>query len=79
MKRNARLVLLFIDVIAGALTGVRLLSASRWYYIPPLLLGIVCFLAVILNYTDVFGNRKTKWIATGLPIKGNKKRAEAFL
>ena len=33
----------------------------------------------VLNYTDVFGNRKTKWIATGLPVKGNKKRAEAFL
>ena len=33
----------------------------------------------VLNYNDVFGNRKTKWIATGLPVKGNKKRAEAFL
>ena len=33
----------------------------------------------VLNYTDAFGNRKTKWIATGLPVKGNKKRAEAFL
>lgn len=33
----------------------------------------------VLNYTDVFGNRKTKWIKTGLPVKGNKKRAEAFL
>ncbi len=33
----------------------------------------------VLNYTDVFGNRKTKWIATGLPVKGNKKRAEAIL
>ena len=33
----------------------------------------------VLNYTDAFGNRKTKWIATGLPVKGNKKKAEAFL
>ena len=33
----------------------------------------------VLNYTDAHGNRKTKWIATGLAVKGNKKRAEAFL
>ena len=33
----------------------------------------------VLNYTDAFGNRKTKWIKTGLPVKGNKKKAEAFL
>ena len=33
----------------------------------------------VLNYTDAFGNRKTKWISTGLPVKGNKKKAEAFL
>lgn len=25
------------------------------------------------------GNRKQKWISTGLPVKGNKKRAEAIL
>lgn len=25
------------------------------------------------------GSRKTKWIATGLPVKGNKRRAEAML
>ena len=30
----------------------------------------------VLNYTDAHGNRKTKWIATGLVVKGNKKRAE---
>lgn len=30
----------------------------------------------VLNYTDAHGNRKTKWIATGLAVKGNKKRAE---
>ena len=33
----------------------------------------------VLNYTDANGNRKTKWIATSLPVKGNKKKAEAFL
>ena len=33
----------------------------------------------VLNYTDTHGNRKTRWIATGLAVKGNKKRAEAFL
>ena len=33
----------------------------------------------VLNYTDITGKRKTKWIATGLPVKGNKKKAEAFL
>ena len=33
----------------------------------------------VITYKDGLGNRKTKWIATGLPVKGNKKRAEAFL
>ena len=33
----------------------------------------------VLNYTDETGKRKTKWIATGLELKGNKKRAEAIL
>ena len=33
----------------------------------------------VLNYTDMFGKRKTKWISTRLPIKGNKKKAEAIL
>lgn len=33
----------------------------------------------VLNYTDVSGKRKTKWISTKLPVKGNKKRAEAIL
>ncbi len=33
----------------------------------------------VLNYSDSFGKRKTKWFPTGLPIKGNKKRAEAML
>lgn len=33
----------------------------------------------VLNYTDSLGKRKTKWISTGLTIKGNKKRAEAIL
>lgn len=33
----------------------------------------------VLNYKDSHGKRKTKWISTGFPVKGNKKRAEAFL
>jgi integrase len=33
----------------------------------------------VINYIDKVGNRKTKWIATGLPVKGNKRRAEAIL
>lgn len=34
---------------------------------------------IVLNYKDVTNKRKTKWIPTGLTIKGNKKRAEAML
>ena len=34
---------------------------------------------IVLNYKDEEGKRKTKWIATGLPTKGNKKRAESML
>lgn len=33
----------------------------------------------VLNYNDAMGKRKTKWISTGLTVKGNKKRAEAIL
>lgn len=33
----------------------------------------------VINLTDVSGNRKQKWINTGLEIKGNKKNAEKFL
>ena len=34
---------------------------------------------IILSYTDENGKRKTPSKATGLPVKGNKKRAEALL
>ncbi|MBQ5328976.1 MAG: site-specific integrase [Oscillospiraceae bacterium] len=34
---------------------------------------------VVLNYSVASGKRKTKWISTNLPIKGNKKRAEQIL
>ncbi len=34
---------------------------------------------IILNLTDGNGKRKPKWISTGLPVKGNKKKAEAML
>ena len=33
----------------------------------------------VLSYRDETGKRKTKWMATGLPTKGNKKRAESKL
>ena len=33
----------------------------------------------VLTYTDENGKKKSKWISTGLTVKGNKKRAEAFL
>ncbi len=34
---------------------------------------------IVLNYKDDKGKRRTKWIATGLPTKGNKKKAEIML
>lgn len=34
---------------------------------------------IVLSYTDENGKRKTPSRATGLPVKGNKKRAEAML
>lgn len=33
----------------------------------------------VLNLQDVRGNRKQKWINSGLPVRGNKKKAEKFL
>ena len=34
---------------------------------------------IILNWNDINGKRKSKQISTGLPVKGNKKRAEQML
>ena len=34
---------------------------------------------VVLNYRDENGKRKTPWISTNLPVRGNKKRAENFM
>ena len=34
---------------------------------------------VVLNYRDENGKRKTPWISTNLPVKGNKKRVENFM
>lgn len=34
---------------------------------------------VVLNYQDENGKRKTPWISTNLPVRGNKKRAENFM
>lgn len=33
----------------------------------------------VLSYQEATGKQKSKWISTKLPVKGNKKRAEAFL
>lgn len=37
------------------------------------------YFQMILTYKDMNGKRQTKSISTGLPVKGNKKRAEAML
>jgi integrase len=34
---------------------------------------------IVMNARDPDGNRKNKWISTGLSVKGNKKRAEKML
>jgi integrase len=34
---------------------------------------------IVLNYQDGTGKRRSKWRATGLPVKGNKRRAEELL
>ncbi len=37
------------------------------------------FYYIVLSYTDSAGKRRQPWIATGLTVKGNKKRAEKML
>ena len=37
------------------------------------------YFQMILSWKDSNGKRRSKSISTGLPIKGNKKRAEAML
>ena len=34
---------------------------------------------MVLSYKDKSGKRVSKWMPTGLPVKGNKKRAEDML
>lgn len=34
---------------------------------------------MVLNFLDNNGKRKPRWISTGLPVKGNKRKAEAML
>ncbi len=34
---------------------------------------------IVLSYKDSSGKRRTKWESTGLPVKKNKKKAEALL
>lgn len=36
-------------------------------------------LYMVINLRDEFGRRKPKWIATGLDVRGNKRRAEQML
>lgn len=36
-------------------------------------------LYMVLSYKDSDGNRKTKWMPTGLPVKGNKKKSKVLL
>ena len=33
----------------------------------------------VITYTTSEGKRKEKWFSTKLPVKGNKRRAEALL
>ena len=37
------------------------------------------FFYIVLSYRDDKGRRHTTWYPTRLPVKGNKKRAEAML
>ena len=37
------------------------------------------FFYIVLSYRDENGKRHTPWFPTKLPVKGNKKRAEALL
>lgn len=37
------------------------------------------FYYIVLSYKDANGKRHTSWFPTKLPVKGNKKRAEAML
>ena len=34
---------------------------------------------MVINYKDANGKRVTKWVSTGLPVKGNKRKAESML
>ena len=34
---------------------------------------------IVLSFNNAAGKRTTKWMATGLPVKGNKRRAEQLL
>lgn len=47
-----------------AITGNLQEKSGKWY--------------AVLNLKDGKGKRKQKWINTGLPIRGNKKKAEKF-
>ena len=37
------------------------------------------FYYAVLSYYDNAGRRRTKWIGSGLTVRGNKRKAENFL
>lgn len=57
-----------VSIKKGAMfimTGSVQVNKGKWY--------------CVLNFKDENGKRKLKWISTGLPEKGNKKKAQAML
>ena len=52
--------------MSDAMVSGRLQEKNGYYY-------------MVLSYTGADGKRKQPWHATGLPVKGNKKRAEEML
>lgn len=51
--------------MAITVTGSLQVKYNTWY--------------AVINYKDENGKRKQKWIPTGYPVKGNKKRANEVL
>ena len=52
--------------MTGSLQTKKLASGKEYYYI-------------VLNFYTPDGKRRPKWVSTGLPVKGNKRKAEAML
>lgn len=60
-------------------TATELLSAADMPMVAGRLQEKNGFYYIVLSYTDSAGKRRQPWIGTGLPVKGNKKRAEKML